>query len=1121
MSKRPPALLEARAATTAEPRADSRKRSAQIVVERDWYKDAVIYELHIKAFYDGNGDGIGDFPGLTQKLDYLQELGVTAVWLLPFYPSPLRDDGYDIAEYKAVNPSYGTLADFKLFVREAHKRGIRVITELVINHTSDQHAWFQRARNAKPGSSHRNFYVWSDTDQLYSGTRVIFCDTEISNWSWDPVAKAYYWHRFYAHQPDLNFDNPAVVRALLNVMRFWLDLGVDGLRLDAVPYLCERDGTNNENLPETHAVLRQLRAAIEADYPDKMLLAEANQWPEDVLPYFGQGDECHMAFHFPLMPRIYMAVAQEDRHPITDIMRQTPDIPETCQWAIFLRNHDELTLEMVTDRERDYLWEFYASDKRMRINLGIRRRLSPLMQNDRRRIDLLNSILLSMPGTPVLYYGDEIGMGDNVYLGDRDGVRTPMQWSPDRNGGFSRADPARLYLPAIQDPEYGFQSVNVEAQTRSPTSMLNAMRRLLSVRRDLRAMGRGPLDFLYPRNRKILAYLRSHEDEVVLCVVNLSRAAQSVELDLAAYRGRVPVELPGLSVFPVITERPYHLTMAGHTFFWFKLQEPSQIEGGLGAVSTLRDAMPDLVTLVVRDGWDDLLTGRGAAELNRTVLRNFLPTQRWFASKDQSIDRARILEAARLPTGQADAESTCCLAIAEAVLADGRTERYLLPLDLVWGAPNEGQRAGLQMVTLANARRFRVEGGLIDAATQSKLTLDLIAAMESGSDLTLPDGAVIRCRATSAYAEHEMPKEPVIRRLGEQSNSSVAIQDYGVLKLYRRLEDGIHPEIEMGRYLTDEAHYMGTPALLGTVERIGADGTVTALGTLAAYVPNQGDGWSFAQDHLRRVLYEQPAGEDGAEEDPHGFFLELMGRLGRETAELHLALSPDQIDDPAFAPEPIVETDLAAWHGAVQDQAEDVLARLERSQVLSPEPLVGQLLEAQTVLRERIAALAGLKLNAAKIRCHGDYHLGQVLAAQNGFAIIDFEGEPKRNLAERRRKHTPLRDVAGMLRSIDYAAAVALRTASDLPALDRPRFERLCIDWRERSVANFLDAYRTGIAGAACWPGERAAPRLLELMLLDKVLYEIGYELANRPAWLSIPIQGLLDLLSRAGKTGL
>jgi maltose alpha-D-glucosyltransferase / alpha-amylase len=1093
----------------------SRREASKILIEKDWYKDAVIYELHIKAFFDGNDDGIGDFVGLTQKLDYLEELGVTAVWLLPFYPSPLRDDGYDIAEYKSVNPTYGTLAEFRNFVKEAHRRNIRVITELVINHTSDQHAWFQRARAAKPGSNHRDFYVWSDTDQRYAGTRVIFCDTEVSNWSWDPVAKAYYWHRFYSHQPDLNFDNPAVVRAVINVMRFWLDLGVDGLRLDAVPYLVERDGTNNENLPETHAILRALRAAIETDYPDKMLLAEANQWPEDVLPYFGQGDECHMAFHFPLMPRIYMAVAQEDRHPITDIMRQTPDIPETCQWAIFLRNHDELTLEMVTDRERDYLWEFYASDKRARINLGIRRRLAPLMQNDRRRIDLLNSILLSMPGTPVLYYGDEIGMGDNACRGDRDGVRTPMQWSPDRNGGFSRADPARLFLPAIQDPEYGFQSVNVEAQSRSPTSMLNAVRRLLAARRDLRSMGRGKLDFLYPLNRKILAYTRTYEDEAVLCVVNLSRAAQSVEFDLSAFRGRVPVEVPGLSIFPTILDRPYHLTMAGHTFFWFKLLEPDQVEGGLGTVETGRDMAPDLVTLVLRNGWDDVLAGTGAVELNRTVLRNFLPTQRWFASKDQTLDRVRLLEAATLPSAVGAAPYS--LITVEASLAGGRAERYLLPLGLVWGPPDGDSRAGLGGVTLANARKFRNEGALIDAASQERLTLDLIATMASSADLPLGDDAVIRCRPTTKFAEHELPKTPLIRRLGEQSNSSVAIQDYGVLKLYRKLEDGIHPEIEMGRYLTDTAGFTGTPALLGTLERVAGDGTVTALGVLSAYVPNQGDGWSFTQDYLRRTLQDYAAASGEPEEDPHGFFLELIGRLGRQTAEMHRALCPDQSDDPAFAPEPIDAADIAGWLRYVAEQAEAVFERLEQFQAQTPDPLVVELVERREMLRARIAKLEGLEFDADKIRCHGDYHLGQVLAAQNGFAIIDFEGEPRRSLADRRHKQTPVRDVAGMLRSIDYAAAVALRMAADLPSLDRPSLARFCTDWRDRSVAAFFEGYSQAIDGSACWPSGPAARGLLDLMLLEKVLYEIVYELANRPAWLSIPVQGLLDLLREDG----
>ena len=1100
----------------------SARTTEQILVERDWYKDAIIYELHIKSFYDSDNDGIGDFAGLTQKLDYLQDLGVTAIWLLPFYPSPLRDDGYDIAEYKDVNPSYGTMNDFKAFVREAHRRGLRVITELVINHTSDQHAWFQRSRRAKPGSNHRNFYVWSDTDQRYQETRIIFCDTETSNWAWDPVAQAYYWHRFYSHQPDLNFDNPAVVRAVINVMRFWLDLGVDGLRLDAVPYLIERDGTNNENLAETHQILRTLRAEIEASYPDKMLLAEANQWPEDVLPYFGQGDECHMAFHFPLMPRIYMAVAQEDRHPITDIMRQTPDIPEGCQWAIFLRNHDELTLEMVTDRERDYLWDFYAGDRRMRINLGIRRRLAPLMQNDRKRIDLLNSILLSMPGTPVLYYGDEIGMGDNVYLGDRDGVRTPMQWSPDRNGGFSRADPARLFLPAVQDAEYGFLSVNVEAQSRSPTSMLNSMRRLMAVRRDLRSMGRGKLVFLYPQNRKVLAYIRSFEDELVLCVINLSRAAQSVELDLTPYRGRVPVELLGLSTFPPVGDRPYHLTMAGHSFFWFKLLEPSQIEGGLAMVEAGRDSGIEPITLVLRSGWDEFITGAAASEQGRTVLRQFLPTQRWFAAKDIGIATAGITDAADLP--RLDAEEAWSLAIVEVVLDDGQTQHYQMPLGLVWGAPGVEARVAVQATTLAHVRRFRAEGALFDGGIHAGWALAVIDAIGTGRELPFRGGGKALFRATTKFAERPFPKEPAIRQLGvEQSNSSIAVQDYGVLKLYRRLENGIHPEIEMCRFLTEEAGFSGTPPLLGTVERTDRAGGVTALGVLTGYVANQGDAWSYAQDHLKRVFQErwggsgEPADAQIPVSDPHAYILDLMGRLGHQTAELHRALCPSGETEPAFAPEPITAADLEQWRQETRASAQSILERLATQQATAPDPAVVRLLDLGDTLLARIDTARTAKIVALKTRLHGDYHLGQVLVAQNDFAIIDFEGEPKKSIEERRRKHTPLRDVAGMVRSIDYAAAAAVRAATDLPSVDSAALEAMCRDWRDRSIAAFMSAYRSTIDGAACWPADAAgADALIELMLIDKALYEVGYELANRPAWLGIPVQGIVDLLSQS-----
>jgi maltose alpha-D-glucosyltransferase / alpha-amylase len=629
-----------------------------------WFKDAIIYQLHVKAFADSNNDGIGDFAGLTEKLEYLEDLGVTALWLLPFYPSPGRDDGYDISDYRTINPDFGTMSDFRRFMQEATRRKLRVITELVINHTSDQHPWFQRARRSKPTSDARNWYVWSDHDQAYAGTRVIFNDTEKSNWAWDPLAGAYYWHRFFSHQPDLNYDNPRVLSAMIQVMRRWLDLGVSGFRLSAIPYLCEREGTNNENLPETHAIIKKIRAELDSYTSGKLLLAEANQWPEDVSAYFGDGDECHMAYHFPLMPRIYMAIAQEDRFPITDILRQTPDIPSNCQWALFLRNHDELTLEMVTDVERDYLWSTYATDPRARINLGIRRRLASLMDNDRRKIELMNSLLMSFPGTPIIYYGDEIGMGDNIYLGDRNGVRTPMQWTPDRNGGFSRCDPTRLYLPIIMDPVYGYEAVNVEAQSRSLASLLSWTKRLMSVRKSSKVFGRGSLTFIRPANRSVLVYVRQYENEVVLCVANLSRSAQAAEIDLASWRDRVPFELLGRTNFPPIADGPYLVTLGPYGFFWFLLREPD--------ASTIEVPMiwAEFETLVVTDGWRSLLRGRSKSILERDVLPAFLAGRRWFAERGTS-PTTRIVGAVPLAADDPDRG----LALLE---AEGARNRELL-----------------------------------------------------------------------------------------------------------------------------------------------------------------------------------------------------------------------------------------------------------------------------------------------------------------------------------------------------------------------------------------------------------------------------------------------------------
>ncbi|WP_370655663.1 maltose alpha-D-glucosyltransferase [Paracraurococcus lichenis] len=1071
-----------------------------------WYRDAVVYQLHVKSFFDANDDGIGDFAGLLQKLDYIAELGVDTLWLLPFYPSPLRDDGYDIADYRSVNPSYGTLQDARRFVREAHARGLKVITELVINHTSDQHPWFQKARTAPPGSAARNYYVWSDTDQKYQGTRIIFLDTEKSNWTWDEQAKAYFWHRFYSHQPDLNFDNPRVMSEVLNVMRFWLDIGVDGLRLDAVPYLVEREGTNNENLSETHEVLRRIRAKLEEDYHGRMLLAEANQWPEDTQQYFGAGDECHMAFHFPLMPRMYMGIAQEDRFPITDILRQTPDIPEGCQWAIFLRNHDELTLEMVTDRERDYLWNTYAADKRARINLGIRRRLAPLLERDRRRIELMNGLLLSMPGTPVIYYGDEIGMGDNIFLRDRDGVRTPMQWSPDRNGGFSKADPAALVLPPLQDAMYGYQAVNVETQSRDPHSLLNWMRRMLAVRKRSKAFGRGSMRLLYPANRKVLAYIRDHEDDTILCVFNLSRSAQAVELDLAGCAGRVPVEMLGGTSFPPIGQLPYLLTLPPYGFYWFVLASEKALPPWH---SPSPAPLPDLRTLVLKADVKELLGVAVRGDLEQNVLPEYLPKRRWFSAKGERLEGVRIGAIAALP----EAKGAVIMAEVEARLP-GRTERYALPLAGVEETEGVGPLAA--QLALSRLRQGRRVGYLTDAFADDRTPHAVLTALREGAVLPTEEGQ-IRFRATSRLAEVTLPEKPEIRRLSaEQSNSSLIYGEQVVLKIIRRLTPGIHPEAEVTRHLT-ELGFTNTAPLLGEVVRIAPDGTPNTLMLAQGFVRNQGDGWGWTSDWLHRAV-DEAALTDTPPEDPFAGYLSFATALGQRLGELHAALARPS-EDPAFAPERATEEDRAGWAAGALAQLEPALELL-RGRALPEDaaPQAQRLLARADALRAACHRLAQSAEGALKTRVHGDFHLGQVLVAQGDAVIVDFEGEPARPLEERRAKGSPLRDVAGLLRSFDYAAHVAAATEASGASAAAPTERRTALihRWQQESERAFLRAYRAVEEAAEHpWVPTDAAEALTDLFLIEKAAYEIRYEAANRPAWIGVPLRGLAALAER------
>ncbi len=1080
-----------------------------------WFKDAVIYQVHVKAFYDSNDDGIGDFAGLTQKLDYIKNLGATCIWLLPFFPSPMRDDGYDIADYRAINPAYGTMHDFRAFVRAAHERGIRVLIELVINHTSDQHAWFQRARRARPGSVWRDFYVWSDTDKKYAGTRIIFTDTETSNWTWDPVASQYYWHRFFSHQPDLNFENPRVIEAILNVMRYWLDMGVDGLRLDAVPYLCEREGTSNENLPETHAVIKTMRAVLDSEYEGRVFLAEANQWPEDVRQYFGDGDECHMAFHFPLMPRMFMAIAEEDRYPIIDIMRQTPEIPENCQWAIFLRNHDEMTLEMVTERERDSMYRIYASEPRARINVGIRRRLAPLMENDRRRIELLTGLLLSMPGTPIVYYGDEIGMGDNIYLSDRDGVRTPMQWSIDRNGGFSRADPARLFLPPIMDSVYGYQSVNVEAQGRSPGSLINWMRKLIAVRQGYKAFGRGKLSFLRPANRKVIAYTRELDDEVVLCVANLARSAQQVALDLSAFKGRVPIEMVGWSPFQTIGNERYVVTIPGHGFYWFLLSETAQ---GVAWEADLPGQLPELTTLVLpREGIVTSIGGRSLEMFESDVLPAYLPQQRWFSEKGAKLDRAALIDTARFESHG----TSCFLAMVQA------SNAYFVPVAIADETTDDERSATLARATLARTRTGPHSGFLVDGFAVDAFVLGLLNAVREGASLRSVRGGTFRATPAEALLALELPAEPVVRRMDvEQSNTSAVVDERIVLKGYRKIHPGPQPELEVARFLA-AVGYENTPQLYGSLEYVAEDGEPTSLAIVQQFVESQGDGWGATIAYLERFFdrnKDMNASHEIAPQnaevpqpaDYHEIFVQRARRLGIRTAELHRAFATST-GDPDFEPEPVTQADLDAWVAQARAGAAAAIDALEREIDRVPveaRDFARTLIDGRERLFERLTLPQNDRLDIVKTRYHGDYHLGQVLVLADDFMIVDFEGEPGRPLAERRKKSSPLRDVAGMLRSINYAAVAALRGSSSDRAEDTTALEPLARDWERRSVEAYLAGYRETIVGARSYPADPAmAEQLLDLFTLEKAFYEMSYELANRPAWVRIPLEGIRNIL--------
>jgi len=1104
--------------------------------ELHWYKDAVIYELHIKAFCDGDADGVGDFQGLMTKLDYLQDLGVTAIWLLPFYPSPLRDDGYDIADYYTINPSYGDVSRFKHLLKEAHRRNLKVITELVVNHTSDQHAWFQRARMAPKGSKERDFYVWTDDPEKYRDVRIIFQDFEKSNWTWDPVAEQYYWHRFFHHQPDLNYDNPAVQDEVFRILDYWCRMGVDGFRLDAVPYLFEREGTNGENLPETHAFLKRLRKHLDVHFPGTVLLAEANMWPEDSASYFGNGDECHMNYHFPVMPRMFMALQMEDRYPITDIFDQTPDIPENCQWAIFLRNHDELTLEMVTDEERDYMYKVYARDPKARINLGIRHRLAPLLDNNRRKIELLNSLLFALPGTPVIYYGDEIGMGDNFYLGDRDGVRTPMQWSPDRNAGFSTANPQKLYLPLILDPEYHYESVNVETQRANTSSLFWYMKRLIAVRKKFRTFGRGNLKFVNTENPKVLTFTRTYEEETLLVVVNLSKFSQAAEVDLAPYKGFVPVDVFSKNRFPVIREDGlYFFTLAPHSYQWFALEK----------AHPEMDENKPLPLLLLRHR-DEVLEGAARRQLENVILPRYLVRAKWFIPKERNTYQVVIAEHAVLEVG----DRKVFWLLLEITGDDGIPGMYQLPVWVVDAETGRRLGEGYPEALIAMVRSEEGEGMLVDAFFRCEWQMALLQRLEGGhknghaGPLVFEGSGKVKefLKGSEDICAGSLAKVHV----SDLYNTSIAYDGMFFLKMYRKVDRMVNSDQELTRYLSREANFPYVPAFIGGIEWRDKKGCIV-LGLLQEMIENHGDGYGFflerVNNYVERILAADPNAPMPQEKlgtlaaavvferlpEPLQELLgahaaEQMQLIGVRTAELHLALAAGTGRD--LKPEPFSLHYQRSLFSAMQSLVRETYQNLARHAAALPADIRERMDRIVAFRSELLATLRKIyakKLDTLKMRIHGNYHLGQILLTGKDIAISDFSGDPSLSYSERRLRRSPFVDLASMVMSIYDVAFTGLLNNQQLHAEDVQRLLPMAGLWAHYMSGWFVLAYRERVAAAGpvaaglLPAADEDFATLLNYFLVQEAMGVFNVYLRRDPKRLLIPQAMLRNVLRPEG----
>ena len=1081
-----------------------------------WFKDAVFYELSVRSFFDSNGDGIGDFPGLLQKLDYLEDLGINTIWLLPFYPSPLKDDGFDITEQCDIHPDYGTLTDFKGFLKEAHRRGIRVITELILNHTSDQHPWFQKSRKARTGSRHKDYYVWSDTVDRYKEARIMFSDEESSNWSWDQEAKAYYWHRFYRHQPELNFDNPEVQLEMIKVADFWLKMGVDGFRLPSVPFLFEEEGTSCENLPQTHVFLKKLRAHIDKEYQDRILIAEANLWPEDAASYFGDGQECHMNFNYPLMPRLFLALRTEDSYPIIDIMEQTPETPPNSQWALFLRNHDEIGLEMVTEEEKDYLFKAYANDPQTKHNLGIRRRLAPLMNNDRRKIELLHTILLSLPGTPVLYYGDEIGMGDNVYLGDRFGIRTPMQWNMNLNAGFSTANPQKLYLPVISDPVYRYESVNVATQEENLSSLVWWVKNVIAMRKRLNVFGRGDLKFIESTNAKVLCFVRSLERQRIIVVANLSQFSQATTLNLAEFKECDITEAFSQNRFMSVGDGDYPITIGPYGYFWFQVddQEKKEQPGTHGELQLLKT---DSSWEKVFNHYDEIRT------FERKILPVFMKKCRWFGGKAKVISKMSVHKVVPLKVDG----TMHFLSIIEVHYVQRLPELYFLPLTFV---PSDILLERIEYTAQSVICRAEIQnkaGFIMDSSYDRVFRDFLFASMEKGVKVKDDEGVLEFNASVFSKIKADSIESKILK--ADSSNTAIVYNDQYFFKFYRKIEKEINPDLEIVRFLSENTNFRNSPKYSGSMEYQDGEGKTIVFGLLQEKVDNQGDAWNMTIDSVGR-FYERVLAKAKKEKLPkllnkpaiqfeeapellqefigRGFY-ERVVRLGQRTAEMHLALASDTTD-PAFAPEYFTSNYQRSLYSSMRKLLKDRFKLLRQS--------MGKLTDETKRLAERVLALEDgilecfseiyqIRINGIKTRIHGDYHLGQVLFTGKDFIIIDFEGEPGFSFSERRLKKSPYKDVAGMMRSFHYAAYGKILLNENYREQDMQFLESWAEQWQHYVSRFYLGAYMEKMGLGTNLPYEDDV--LIRTYLIEKAVYELGYELNGRPEWTAIPLRGI------------